>query len=204
MGDLKHHGGIKTVEPPRKSQPGAGKLLQIGSMSLHPPEAVTRVLSYSAAMALPSPAKGRTPRAGPAGRPVRGSLQGFTLLELMIVASIISILTVVAIPTFQQARDAAVIGTQVAQLQAFAKACAQINSTGFGTTPVLPPVSAERGGLEITQGCTRENEGATLLASWGTARASGIACFSTRSQISSRQARITVTPVGVQNCAYED
>ena len=155
-------------------------------------------------MALPSPARGRASRTGPAGRLVRGSLQGFTLLELMIVASIISIITAVAIPSFEQARDAAVIGSQVAQLQAFAKVCAQINSTGFGTTPVLPPVSVERGGLEITQGCTGENVGATLVASWGTARASDIPCFSTRSLITSRQARITVTPVGVQSCAYED
>ena len=133
-----------------------------------------------------------------------GTLQGFTLLELMIVASIISIITVAALTTFRQARDAAVIGTQVAQLQAFAKVCAQINSTGIGTTPVLPPVSAERGGLEITQGCTGENVGATLLASWGTARASGIPCFTPRSLITSRQARIAVSPVGVQSCAYED
>jgi len=130
------------------------------------------------------------------------SAQGFTLLELLITAAILSLLTAVAFPSYQQARSSALIGSIVAELVGNAKACAIITASGFGGTPTPPPVTAERGGVEITTGCTRANEGATLQASWGSARASGIACLGSLSSITSSKATLTVAPDSSLSCSF--
>lgn len=128
----------------------------------------------------------------------------FTLVELMIVVAILGLLVAVAIPTYQQARSAALIGTLVGELVGYAKACALINASGVGDTPAPPAVSAERGGVQITQGCTGEGQGATLQASWGTARATGIPCYNSRSLITSSKATVTVSTDSVLSCSFQD
>lgn len=122
----------------------------------------------------------------------------------MIVVSVVTLLVAVILPAYQRVRDSALIGTQVSELLDFAKACVQINSAGVGERPAPPPVTAERGGVEITQGCTRENQGATLLASWGTARASGIRCYASRSLITSSKAQVTVSINSELSCLFQD
>lgn len=117
---------------------------------------------------------------------------------------IIVTLSTLAIPTYQRARSAALIGAVVSELMGFAKACAVINATGVGETPTPPPIATERGGVQITQGCTGENRGATLQASWGAARATGITCMNSSSQISSSKATLTITPESRLSCAFED
>lgn len=128
----------------------------------------------------------------------------FTLVELMIVVAILGLLVAVAIPTYQQARSAALIGTLVGELVSYAKACALINASGVGETPIPPAVTPERGGVQITQGCAGESQGATLQASWGTARASGIPCYDSRSLITSTKATVTVSAESVLSCSFQD
>lgn len=130
--------------------------------------------------------------------------QAFTLVELMIVMAILGILTVVALPTYQQARSAALIGTLVGELVSYAKACAVINASGVGETPMPPTVTPERGGVQITQGCSGESQGAALQASWGTARASGIPCYESRSLITSSKAIITISNASELSCTFHD
>jgi type II secretory pathway pseudopilin PulG len=148
-------------------------------------------------------------RAGPshggAGRQLsRRTTEAFTLTELMIVVSIVTLLMGAIFPTYQRARDAALIGSMVDELLGHAKACALINGTGVGTTPSPAAVSAERGGVEITAGCTGEQQGATLVATWGTARSGGVPCLGSRSLISSSKATVTITPQSALSCAFED
>ena len=132
----------------------------------------------------------------------RSSAQGFTLLELMITAVILSLLTALAFPRYQQARSSALIGSIVAELVANAKACSIITASGFGETPTPPPVTPERGGVELLQGCSSAGEGGTLQASWGSARASGIACLSSTSLITSSTATVTVATDSSLSCSF--
>ena len=134
-------------------------------------------------------------------RPTKGS-QGFTLVELMIVVAILGVLVTVAIPAYQQARSAALIGSVVGELMSYAKACAVINSSGVGETPTPPPVSPVRGGVVIQGGCSGENSGATLQATWGEARATGIPCLASRTTITSRSATVVVSADSVLSCTY--
>lgn len=134
----------------------------------------------------------------------RRSVQAFTLIELLIVVAILGILVVAAIPAYQQARSAALIGSLIGELTGFAKQCAVINATGVGDPPTPTRASPDRGGVQIAQGCTGENQGATLEASWGAARASGVPCLESRSQPSSSKATIVVTPSSTLSCLFAD
>ena len=139
-----------------------------------------------------------------AGSRKQGDVQSFTLVELMIVLSILTLLVSVAFPSYQKARNHALISTMVDELLSYARACALINSSGVGATPVLPAVTADRGGVEITEGCTGQNEGATLQASWGTAKAAGVDCREAQSEATSATARITISPQGVLTCSFQN
>ncbi|QPN62256.1 type II secretion system protein [Synechococcus sp. CBW1004] len=134
----------------------------------------------------------------------RNGAAAFTLLELMITSAILVVLTAVAFPLYQQTRNAALIGSLVGELTGFARACATLNASGLSETPTPPPVSPERGGVEILQGCTAANQGATLQASWGSARASGIRCLSSTSTLSSSKATFTITTDSTLSCLFED
>jgi Tfp pilus assembly protein FimT len=122
----------------------------------------------------------------------------------MIVVAILGILIVYAIPTYQQARSAALIGSVIGELVSYAKACAVINASGIGETPTPPPLSPVRGGVTIRDGCDGENRGATLQATWGTARAEGIPCYNNRTAISSSKATISISPESTLTCTFED
>lgn len=134
----------------------------------------------------------------------RSSVQAFTLVELLIMVTILVILVAVAIPRYQQARSFALISAQVGDMMGLARACATINASGVGLTPTPAPLQPDRGGVQITQGCTAENQGATLQASWGSARASGIACLNSKSSLTSSKATLTVSVGSALSCAFED
>jgi len=127
---------------------------------------------------------------------------GFTLVELLIVIAILGVLVSVAIPAYQQARSALLIGSVVGELMSYAKACAVINSSGVGDTPTPPPISPQRGGVVIQSGCTGESSGATLQATWGDARASGVPCLASRTTITSRSATVVVSSGSIISCTY--
>jgi hypothetical protein len=122
----------------------------------------------------------------------------------MITSAILVVLTAVVFPRYQQARDAALIGSLVGELKSFARACATVNASGLSEKPTPPPVSPARGGVEILQGCTAVNQGATLQATWGTARANGIRCLSSQSTLSSSKATFTIGTDSTLSCLFED
>lgn len=163
-----------------------------------------KIVRLHDAVTKPPAAGGGPYRTGLGRRSVPRSAQAFTLIELMVMLAILTLLVTVAFPLYQQTRDAALIRSRVADLMGYARVCDLINSSGIGATPVLPPVTADRGGFEITAGCTDRNQGATLQASWGTAKASGVVCVAARSQISSSKARITISPGSVLTCTFVD
>lgn len=152
----------------------------------------------------PAASRGSPTSIGPGRHLRQRSSQAFTLAELLIVVAIIALLVVVAIPLYQRARNSALIGSMVSDLLGYARVCAVINSSGLGTKPVPALVTADRGGIEITEGCTGVNQGATLEASWGMAKASGILCVDTTSEVSSSKARVTITPQNALSCVFED
>lgn len=156
------------------------------------------------AMGKPSAAGESQCRAGPRRRSRRSNAQAFTLVELMIVVAILAILVAVAFPRYQQVRSAALIGTKIGELIGFAKACAVLNASGAGETPTPPAITAEQGGVQILEGCTGVNQGATLQASWGVARASGVACLNSKSSINSGKATVTLTAESALSCIFED
>ena len=151
-----------------------------------------------------STSRGIPCRAGLARRPSQRSARAFTLVELMIVLTVLLILVVVAIPNYQQARNPALIKSIIGELIGYAKACAVINSSGLGETPTPPAIAVDRGGVVILQGCSAVNEGATLQASWGGARASGVTCLSDSSESTSRQANLTISAGNLLSCSFVD
>ena len=129
---------------------------------------------------------------------------GLSSLELLIVLLTVGLLVSVAIPEYQQARNAALVSSRVDQLKALAKACVVINATGIGRRPAARSFSAVSGGVLIRQGCTRADQGATLVASWGAARAAGIQCYSGRSTIHSSAALLTISQDDSITCQFKD
>ncbi|MFM7087284.1 MAG: prepilin-type N-terminal cleavage/methylation domain-containing protein [Cyanobium sp.] len=135
------------------------------------------------------------------------AFSGFTLIEFLIVVSVLGILIVYAIPVYRQARGAALMGSVIADLISYGKACAVINASGVGLRPVPPPRNLSRGGVVVLEGCDGLNQGGKLEAIWGDIGADGIACFSSRSRLEHRKAIIEIsseaTDMGSINCSFE-
>lgn len=135
------------------------------------------------------------------------SSSGFTLVELMIVVSVLGLLVSYAIPAYNQARSAALIGSIVGDLIGYAKACAVINASGVGDKPTPPPRSSSRGGVVILDGCDGLNRGGKLEAVWGDIGADGISCLSRRSSLSHRKAIIELvsetSDSSVMSCNFQ-
>lgn len=197
---------------PDPSSEGAQSLPRFHSKSSLPAQTRLRIKQLPEAVTQPCSARGGPQRAGlqrrpmqrPKPRPKPRSGRAFTLVELLIVLSVLLILVTVAIPNYQQARNSALIKSIVGELMGYAKACTVINGSGVGATPTPPAVVVDRGGVEILQGCTAVNEGATLQASWGSARAKDVVCLNDRSLVTSSRATLTISAGNVLTCAFLD
>jgi len=91
----------------------------------------------------------------------RASTNGFTLVELMIVVSVVGLLTAVALPRYAQSRNAARAGAIIGEQLGLAKECATwISSGGIGVNPTPTQcVGNEQTLVSIYGGCWGGPEG---------------------------------------------
>jgi type IV pilus assembly protein PilA len=76
-------------------------------------------------------------------------LDGFTLVELMIVVAVIGILSAVALPQYLGARNAAAAGAAVGELIGQSKECATFKASGgVGAAPTIGGVACSSGGAQ--------------------------------------------------------
>ena len=126
---------------------------------------------------------------------------GFTIVELMIVATILGVLAAVAVPQFLQARAAARIGSNISEAIATARECQAFILSGIGATPAPRERNVSDGSVTIDN-CDL-NSGIRITASWPESdRAAEIRCLSSRSDINSGSAILQATPGGPLTCTF--
>lgn len=75
--------------------------------------------------------------------------KGFTLIEILIAAAIIGILSAIALPQYLQARAAARVGSRIGEAIAVARECQAFVISGIGSAPSRPDPNPEEGGVTV-------------------------------------------------------
>lgn len=125
----------------------------------------------------------------------QGHAKAFTLVELMIVVSVIGILSALVIPQYLQARTAAAQGTDVGEALGLAKECATfVESGGIGAAPTTVENS--------TVTCTLPSNGGTIATTFTGGGAAGIKCLTATSATGQGTVTVTVASTGSISCAF--
>lgn len=135
-------------------------------------------------------------------RSYRGHSRGFTIVELMIVATILGVLTAIAVPQFLQARAAARIGSRIGEAIATARECQTFILSGMGETPAERSRNLNDGSVTINR-CDLD-AGIRITATWPASdRAAQVGCLSSRSDLNSGSAILEALPGGALTCTFD-
>jgi len=126
----------------------------------------------------------------------------YTLLEFVLAAGMFGILMMLVLPSYHQARKAALISTVVKELLFYGRSCAIIHATGIGEPPSPRLLLPNQGMVRIRTGCQGVNGGATIEGSWGDARAADITCMQQRSTPRSRLAVLVIHSTDAIECQF--
>ncbi|MEA5390778.1 prepilin-type N-terminal cleavage/methylation domain-containing protein [Cyanobium gracile UHCC 0139] len=134
----------------------------------------------------------------PLHRPHLGRLSiagtsGFTLLELMIVAAIVGILSAIVVPQYRRAMAVAEASSSILETVAFAEQCAVAHKSGLHTV-VDPPGGPSRN-------CNGTSARQINSRSWS-GDASGVLCMGQQAQGTHRRAMLRVAVNGSITCTF--
>lgn len=119
---------------------------------------------------------------------------GFTLIELMIVAGVLGILSAIALPQYRRALATSEASIRVLETIAFGEQCAVAQRSGLHTTVAQPSGGASQfcNGAATRQFHSRR---------W-TGDATGVRCMGSPAGQTHRQARLRVTTTGAITCTF--